>query len=123
MARNILNRAVALQVPGLVLEFELLPAMTEQPEWGAEITRSCTVISAGSDKSGLKCALRVTPTDIRDQGKHTVLRSGPAWEKLLLGAKNVKLFDWWNWGMEASDLGAIGLATKEAIYPTHGPRR
>ena len=22
-----------------------------------------------------------------------------------------------------TDLGAIGLATKEAIYPTHGPRR
>ena len=38
MARNILKRAVALQVPGIVLEFELLPAMTENPEWGAEIT-------------------------------------------------------------------------------------
>ncbi|MGH7967604.1 MAG: methyltransferase MtaB domain-containing protein, partial [Limisphaerales bacterium] len=38
MATNILRRAVALKVPGLVLEFELLPAMTEHPEWGAEIT-------------------------------------------------------------------------------------
>ena len=26
--------------------------------------------------------LRVTPTDIRDQGKHALLRTGPAWEKL-----------------------------------------
>ena len=36
--RNILKRAVALQVPGIVLEFELLPAMTETPAVGAEIT-------------------------------------------------------------------------------------
>ncbi len=83
MARNILKRAVALQVPGLVLEFELLPAMTEQPEWGAEITALLhRQLRAASDKSGLKCALRVTSTDIRDQGKHPLLRSGPAWEKL-----------------------------------------
>ena len=33
-------------------------------------------------KSGLKVRLRVTPTDIRDQGKPPLLRSGPAWEKL-----------------------------------------
>src|SRR6266496_5290532 len=34
MAKHILKRAVALQAPGIVLEFELLPAMTEIPEWG-----------------------------------------------------------------------------------------
>lgn len=83
MARNILKRAVALQVPGLVLEFELLPAMTEQPEWGAEITALLhRHLRAASENSGLRCALRVTPTDIRDQGKHALLRTGPAWEKL-----------------------------------------
>jgi len=66
-----------------VLEFELLPAMTEQPEWGAEITALLhRHLRAASDNSELKCALRVTPTDIRDQGKHPLLRSGPAWEKL-----------------------------------------
>src|SRR5271157_2249236 len=83
MARNILKRAIALQVPGLVLEFELLPAMTEQPEWGAEITALLhRHLRAASENSGLRCALRVTPTDIRDQGKHALLRTGPAWEKL-----------------------------------------
>src|SRR5271157_2339676 len=83
MARNILKRAVSLQVPGLVLEFELLPAMTEQPEWGAELTALLhRHLRAASENSGLRCALRVTPTDIRDQGKHALLRTGPAWEKL-----------------------------------------
>jgi methanol--5-hydroxybenzimidazolylcobamide Co-methyltransferase len=83
MARNILKRAVALQVPGIVLEFELLPAMTETPEWGAEITAILhRHLREAHEKHGLKCALRVTPTDIRDQGKRPQLRSGPAWERL-----------------------------------------
>lgn len=34
------------------------------------------------EKSGLRCALRVTPTDIRDQSKPPELRSGAAVEKL-----------------------------------------
>src|ERR1035437_4281342 len=38
MAAQILRRAVSLGVPGIVLEFELLPPMTDRPEWGAEIT-------------------------------------------------------------------------------------
>lgn len=38
MAAQILRRAVSLGVPGIVLEFELLPPMTERPEWGAELT-------------------------------------------------------------------------------------
>ncbi len=83
MARAILKRAVALQVPGIVLEFELLPAMTATPEWGAEVTALLhRHLREAHEKHGLKCALRVTPTDIRDQGKPPVLRAGPAWEKL-----------------------------------------
>jgi methanol---5-hydroxybenzimidazolylcobamide Co-methyltransferase len=83
MARNILKRAVALQVPGIVLEFELLPPMTEVPEWGAEITALLHHhLSEAYDKHGLKSALRVTPTDIRDQGKPPILRMGEPWEKL-----------------------------------------
>lgn len=83
IAKNVLKRAVALQVPGIVLEFELLPAMTETPEWGAEITALLhRNLRAAYEKSGLKSALRVTPTDIRDQGKPPELRSGPAWDKV-----------------------------------------
>ena len=33
--RGACARAVALQLPGLVVEFELLPDLTLEPEWGA----------------------------------------------------------------------------------------
>jgi methanol--5-hydroxybenzimidazolylcobamide Co-methyltransferase len=83
MAKNILKRAISLQVPGIVLEFELLPAMTEMPEWGAEITALLRRhLREAHEKFGLKGALRVTPTDIRDQRKPPELRSGPPWEQL-----------------------------------------
>lgn len=83
MGRSVLRRAVALRAPGLVVEFELLPPMTEVPEWGAEITeRLARQLRETHEARGLRCALRVTPTDIRDQGKPPELRSGPAWEKL-----------------------------------------
>ncbi len=83
MARNILKRAVSLKVPGIVLEFELLPPMTEHPEWGAEITALFhRHLAEANAKSGLRSALRVTPTDIRDQGKPPLLRTGDAWENL-----------------------------------------
>jgi len=83
MAEHILRRAAALSVPGIVLEFELLPAMTQRPEWGAEITGILKRHLHGThQKHGLPCALRVTPTDIRDQSKPPRLRAGEPWERL-----------------------------------------
>lgn len=83
MATKILERAIALQVPGLVLEFELLPAMTSTPEWGAELTRLLeSHLRRAHEKHGLRCALRVTPTDMRAQGMPPLLRSGAAWETM-----------------------------------------
>jgi methanol--5-hydroxybenzimidazolylcobamide Co-methyltransferase len=83
IAKGVLQRALALRVPGLVLEFELLPAMTETPEWGAEITALLhRHLREAHERHGLASALRVTPTDIRDQAKPPVLREGPAWERL-----------------------------------------
>ncbi|MCW5982729.1 MAG: hypothetical protein KIT09_31865 [Bryobacteraceae bacterium] len=83
IAKQIVRRATALRVPGIVLEFELLPAMTEVPEWGAEITALLhRHLETAHQKSGLRSALRVTPTDIRDQLKPPVLRRGEPWERL-----------------------------------------
>ncbi len=83
MAAQILRRAVALAVPGIVLEFELLPTMTERPEWGAEITALLKRhLIACHEKHNLPCALRVTPTDIRDQLKPPLLRTGEPWQRL-----------------------------------------
>ncbi|MES2219914.1 MAG: methyltransferase MtaB domain-containing protein, partial [Acidobacteriota bacterium] len=83
MASEILRRAASLSAPGIVLEFELLPPMTEYPEWGAEITSLLKrQMRAYNDKYGLPCALRVTPTDMRDQLKPPQLRSGAPWQQL-----------------------------------------
>ena len=83
MATHILRRAIAMRVPGIVLEFELLPAMTETPEWGAEITAILRRhLDEAHARANLKSALRVTPTDIRDQSKPPALRSGAPWDKL-----------------------------------------
>lgn len=81
MAAQILRRAVALSVPGIVLEFELLPPMTTRPEWGAELTAVLKRhLKANYEKHHLASALRVTPTDMRDQKKPPQLRTGPGWE-------------------------------------------
>lgn len=83
MAEHILRRAASLAVPGIVLEFELLPPMTERPEWGAEITALLKrQLTNWHEKCNLPCALRVTPTDIRDQKKPPLMRSGGPWERL-----------------------------------------
>ena len=83
MAEHILRRAISLSVPGIALEFELLPAMTERPEWGAEIVSLLKWrLTSYHEKFGLPCALRVTPTDVRDQVKPPQLRTGPGWEHL-----------------------------------------
>lgn len=79
------KRAVELHTPGLVVEFELLPPMTMNPEWGAEIT---DVLRNGLDRwhdsDGLKGALRITPNDIREHERPPRLRSGHLWDKMNL---------------------------------------
>ena len=83
MAGGTLQRMIALGVPGVVVEFELLPAMTANPEWGAELTaRLHQRLSEAHARHGLRCALRVTPTDIRDQDRPPALRRGEAWSNL-----------------------------------------
>jgi methanol---5-hydroxybenzimidazolylcobamide Co-methyltransferase len=83
IAAGVIKRAHALRTPGIVLEFELLPAMTETPEWGAEITALLhESLKSAHEHLGLRSALRVTPTDIRDRAHRPVLREGPNWEKL-----------------------------------------
>jgi len=78
------NASKRLCLPGLMVEFELLPQMTEHPEWGAEITGILhRHLEHAHDDYGLKSALRVTITDIRDNARPPILRSGKAWEEML----------------------------------------
>jgi len=84
IAAGIGRAARRLSLPGLMLEFELLPPMTEHPSWGAEITTLLhKQLKQLHDDIGLPCALRVTPTDIRDVTRPPELRSGAPLEALM----------------------------------------
>jgi methanol--5-hydroxybenzimidazolylcobamide Co-methyltransferase len=84
MISSLVKRAKALQIPGLVVEFEQLPAMTAEPWRGAEITGILRdTLEGAHDKFGLKSALRVTIVDMRDSTRPPQLRSGPHWEAML----------------------------------------
>jgi len=83
MIREICARAVALESPGLLVEFETLPPMTMYPEWGAEITSILSeTIRETEQRHGLKCALRLTPNDNRDHIRPPRMRSGEHWEAM-----------------------------------------
>ena len=82
IAENLNIRAKALEVPGIVLECEQLPPMTQNPEWGAEITHLLKdYLNDLYQKSGIANALRVTVVDVRDVDRPPILRKGEAWEQ------------------------------------------
>lgn len=82
IADAVLARAVKLNVPGLVVEFEQLPPMSGRPQWGAEITALLkNKLKQFYDDSGIPNALRVTIVDLRDADRPPLLRKGQAWQK------------------------------------------
>ena len=80
---GVARRAVDLEVPGLLVEFETLPAMTNRPEWGIEIVEILsTALRDFHEKHGLRSALRFTPNDTRDFYSPSRMRSGRYWEAM-----------------------------------------
>lgn len=78
------KRAVDLHVPGLIVEFELLPELTQTPEWGAEITAILReTLDRYAQGAGLKSGLRVTPNDIREFERPPLMRAGIQWENMV----------------------------------------
>lgn len=78
------RRAVELEAPGLVIEFETLPPMTENPAWGIELTRILLDgLEEAHTKHGLKSALRITPNDTREMERPPRMRSGVLYEAML----------------------------------------
>lgn len=79
-----LLRAAELEAPGVVIEFETLPPMTEHPQWGLEL---CKILLDGmaraQDKHGLKSVLRMTPNDNREFMRPPLMRSGHLWDAML----------------------------------------
>lgn len=84
MIEGVCRRAAELHAPGLVVEFELLPPMTLEPAWGADITH---ILRETMDKyaksDGLKSALRVTPNDIREHERPPIQRGGHLWDDMV----------------------------------------
>lgn len=78
MIEDACTRAVELQAPGLVVEFELLPPLTQVPEWGAEVTKILRdTLDRTADDHGIKVGLRVTPNDVREFERPPHMRTGP----------------------------------------------
>ena len=93
-------RAEQLHSPELLVEFETLPPMTVRPEWGLEITGLLAEELAGAaGRSGLKCALRLTPNDVREFERPPLMRRGRYLEAML------QLFD--GAGAAGADLVSI----------------
>ncbi|MGF1453378.1 MAG: methyltransferase MtaB domain-containing protein [Opitutales bacterium] len=78
-----LERAAELEVPGVMLEFETLPPMTEFPDYGMAIVDILLQgIEEANQKHGLKAALRCTPNDNREFFRPPLMRSGRYWDAM-----------------------------------------
>lgn len=72
-----LRRAAELDTPGVVIEFETLPPMTENPAWGLEIAKTLLEgMQQEANRSGLKSVLRMTPNDNREFERPPLMRRG-----------------------------------------------
>ncbi|MCF7838294.1 MAG: methanol--corrinoid methyltransferase [Candidatus Marinimicrobia bacterium] len=81
---EVTQRAAELEAPGLVVEFETLPAMTEEPAWAIEIADILqTGIEQAHQTHGLKSVLRMTPNDMRDIVRPPMMRGGEHFERML----------------------------------------
>ena len=79
-----LGRAAELNAPGVVIEFETLPPMTEHPEWGLEIANILLEgMAREKARSGLRSVLRMTPNDNREFERPPLMRRGRYWEAML----------------------------------------
>ncbi len=79
-----LHRAAELEAPGVVIEFETLPPMTEHPAWGLDIVKILLEgLQSEKDRSGLKSVLRMTPNDNREFERPPLMRRGRYWEAML----------------------------------------
>ncbi len=84
MIDAVLKRAVELEVPQLLVEFETLPEMTTNYKWGLEITKILAdKMNETYQKHSLKSALRLTINDVREFNRPPIMRSGKYWDSML----------------------------------------
>jgi methanol---5-hydroxybenzimidazolylcobamide Co-methyltransferase len=81
---GVLTKARELHAPGLVIELETLPDMTEHPEWGLKVHKVLrSTMFEFEAKYGLKSVLRMTPNDLREMSRPPIMRSGKYWEAMV----------------------------------------
>ncbi len=84
MISGVLQRAHELEAPGLVVEFETLPPMTEHPAWAVELTQILLEhMDQAQTRHGLKTVLRITPNDTREMERPPRMRTGALYEAML----------------------------------------
>jgi len=81
---GVLKRAIELEAEGVVVEFETLPPMTENPAWGVELARILLdAMEEAHSRHGLKSVLRMTPNDTREMERPPRMRSGKLYENMI----------------------------------------
>jgi methanol--5-hydroxybenzimidazolylcobamide Co-methyltransferase len=72
---DIMARMVQIGAPAVVLETEHVQQMSNNPSWGAEVAHAQkTIMEDYHDEYGIKCALRHTIGDIREDRNYLALR-------------------------------------------------
>ena len=72
---DIMARMVQIGAPAVVLETEHVQQMSNNPSWGAEVAHAQkTIMEDYHDEHGIKCALRHTIGDIREDRNYLQLR-------------------------------------------------
>ncbi len=83
MITRAVHRAVELEAPDLLVEFETLPPMTIKPDWGLEITQVLAdELKRAADTHGMRTALRCTPNDTREFERPPLMRRGAYWDSM-----------------------------------------
>ena len=72
---DIMARMVQIGAPAVVLETEHVQQMSNNPDWGAAVAHAQkTIMEDYHDEYGIKCALRHTIGDIREERNYLQLR-------------------------------------------------
>ncbi len=84
MTHGVCSKAHELEIPGILVEVELLPPCTFNPEWGKVVTEIVKGVMVDyEEKFGLKSLLRMTPVDIREGKTLTHMHHGDHWDTLI----------------------------------------
>lgn len=84
ITEDALKRAHELKAPGYIIELEVLPPATYNPQWGVDIVKVVREIMDRYEASfGLKGALRLTPVDIREDQTSIHMWKGAHWDAIM----------------------------------------